>query len=241
MHVKSREEWASEREALLEGLREFAALMKRAPFRNVGGLRGVSAFALWWFVRRSEPEVVFESGVWKGFSTWLIEQAAPKAELFCFDPVVFLRDYLRWSARRGGYRSPRAHYSGMDFSCAAIPDFMAGREKVLAFFDDHQNKWPRLRQCRAYGIREIVFDDNYAGVSTHRSLEDEPRALLETEIAEYEIFPPLWTIEARISPLQTHYEGLGFPVERALKPIYDERQWHSSVTWLRLTQGRLPR
>lgn len=223
MHVKSPREW--DRDALLEDLRAFASVMKRAPFQNEGGLRGVSAFALWWFVRRSDPEVVFESGIWRGFSTWLIEQAAPKADVVCFDPVVFLHGYLRHTMGRT-YLSKRAYYSGQDFSCAPIPDYIAGRGKVLAFFDDHQNKWPRLRQCRAYGIREIVFDDNYAGAGTHRTLEDEPRALLETEIADYEVFPALWSVDG--------HEGLGFPVEPALKPIWKERRWHSYVTYLKL-------
>ena len=232
MHVKTREEWEQERGRLLEGLREFAAVMRRAPFPNRGGLRGVSAFALWWFVRRSNPAVVFESGVWKGFSTWLIEQAAPKAELFCFDPVVFLQQYIWGMGRK--YRSQRAHYSGDDFSCAPIPDLVAGRAPVLAFFDDHQNKWPRLEQCRRFGITEIVFDDNYRGTGTHRTLEEEPRALLEREIAEYEIFPALWPVDFRYGTTHILHEGMGFPVERDLLPLYRDRQWHSAVTYVKL-------
>jgi hypothetical protein len=232
LHVKTRAEWEADRGALLEGLREFAVVMKRAPFRNRGGLRGVSAFALWWFVRRSSPEVVFESGVWKGFSTWLIEQAAPRAEVFCFDPIVFLRRYVWGMGRK--YRSQRAHYSGEDFSCADVVRMIGGREKVLAFFDDHQNKWPRLEQCRRYGITELVFDDNYAGAGTHRTLEEEPRARLESDIAEYEIFPALWPVDFRHYTMHIRHDGMSFPVDRELMAIYRERQWHSSVTYVRL-------
>ncbi len=232
MHVKSRQEWASARGELLEDLRQFASVVKRAPFTNRGGLRGVSAFALWWFVRRSDPEVVFESGVWKGGSTWLIEQAAPRAELFCFDPLISSRR-VSWVMGRK-YRSKRAHYSAQDFSCAPIPALMAGRARVLAFFDDHQNKWPRVEQCRRYGISEMVFDDNYAGTGTHRSLEEEPRALLESEIAQYEIFPALWPVDFRFREARIHDEGMGFPVDRELKAIYRDRNWHSAVTYVRL-------
>ncbi|HVG24895.1 MAG TPA: hypothetical protein VND45_12120 [Thermoanaerobaculia bacterium] len=231
MHVKTRAEWEDEREELLEGLREFASVMKRAPLRNRGGLRGVSAFALWWFVRRADPEVVFESGIWKGFSTWLIEQAAPRAELFCFDPVIFLRRYV-WGMGRT-YRSKRAHYSGQDFSCAPIVEMTAGRTNVLAFFDDHQNKWPRLEQCRRFGITDMVFDDNYRN-PTHRSLEEEPRSLLETEIAEYEVFPALWPVDFEYGGTHILHEGMGFPVDRALTAMYRERKWHSSVTYVKL-------
>lgn len=232
MRVKTREQWQQEREVLLEALREFSAVLKRAPFANSNGLRGVSAFALWWFVRRADPEIVFESGIWKGFSTWLIEQAAPRAELHCFDPVVMLRPYM-WRMGRT-YRSKRAHYSAQDFSCAPVRELIGGRSRVLAFFDDHQNKWPRLQQCRTFGIGEMVFDDNYPDPGTHRTFEDEPRELLETEIDVYEIFPAIWPVDFRIGNLHIREPGLGFPVDRQLKPIYKERQWHSSVTYVRL-------
>jgi hypothetical protein len=232
MHEKTREEWAAERVALLEGVREFAAVLKHAPFQNKGGLRGVSAFALWWFLRRLQPEVVIESGVWKGFSTWLIEQAVPDAEVFCFDPVIPLQSYLSLTMGRK-YRSRRAHYSGHDFSCAAIPELIAGR-KAVTFFDDHQNKWPRLLQSRAYGIRELIFDDNSRQVATHRTFEEEPRETLAREIEQYEVFPALWPVDFRIGGMHILEPGLDFPVTRELKQIYKERQWHSSVTYVRL-------
>ena len=128
-------DWAPERDALLDALRGFAKVMERAPFRNRSGLRGVSAFALFWFLRKVRPDIVFEVGVWRGFSTWLIEQAVPEAELHCLDPVVMLRDYMsRWKVGRI-YRSPAARYSGDDFSCAPIAELIRGHARPLAFFD----------------------------------------------------------------------------------------------------------
>ena len=111
MRVRTSAEWDLERDALLDALREFARVMKHRPFDNEQGLRGVSAFALYWFVRRTAPSVVFESGVWRGFSTWLLEQAAPDAEIHCFDPLFMLQHLI--PRRRIGktYRSPRARYS----------------------------------------------------------------------------------------------------------------------------------
>jgi hypothetical protein len=230
-------DWILRRDALLESLREFARLMRHRPFDNEQGLRGVSAFALYWFVRRLAPSVVFEVGVWRGFSTWLIEQAVPSAEIHAFDPVFMLEHLI--PRRRVGrtYRSPRARYSSQDFSCAPIRELAAGRADALAFFDDHQNKLPRLRQCLAAGVKHVIFDDNLTAPYTHRTLEHERATdptLLEEAIEQYEVFPALWPVDFRIGDLHLKEEGLNFPLDRDLREIYRERDWHSYVTYVRL-------
>jgi len=238
MYVKTVDDWSRERTELLDGLREFAGVMRGAPFRNREGLRGVSAFALYWFVKRVEPTALFEVGVWKGFGTWILEQAAPEAEIYCFDPMFFLQPYLR--ARKVGktYRSKRAHYSTQDFSCADIGDVVVRHARPLAFFDDHQNKLPRLLQCRAAGVKDIVFDDNTSVFHTHRTLEQErqePQSLelLEREVESYEIFPALWPVDFNRGEMVIKEDGMDFPVDQQLKQLYDERKWHSYVTRVR--------
>ena len=235
--MKTSEQWNRERDALLDSLRDFAKVMKHRPFDNEQGLRGVSAFALYWFIRRIAPSVVFEVGVWRGFSTWLIEQAAPSAEIHSFDPLFMLQHFI--PKRRIGktYRSPRARYSSDDFSCAPIRDLVAGRPDALAFFDDHQNKVPRLLQCKAAGIKHIVFDDNLAEPYTHRTLEHERATdvtILESEIETYETFPALWPVDLRFGNLHLQEAGMDFPVDRELRDIYRDRNWHSYVTYVRL-------
>ena len=239
MRVRTSAEWDLERDALLDALRDFARVMKRRPFDNEQGLRGVSAFALYWFVRRTAPSVVFESGVWRGFSTWLIEQAAPAAEIHCFDPLFLIEHLIPRRKMGKTYRSPRVRYSSQDFSCAPIRELVAGRAGALAFFDDHQNKVPRLLQCKAAGIRHVVFDDNLAAPYTHRTLEHERAAdatLLEREIETYETFPALWPVDVRFGDLHLKEAGMGFPVERELRDIYRDRNWHSYVTYVRLRE-----
>ena len=243
MRVRTSAEWDLERDALLDALRDFARIMKRRPFDNEQGLRGVSAFALYWFVRRTTPSVVFESGVWRGFSTWLIEQAAPAAEIHCFDPLFLIEHLIPRRKMGKTYRSPRARYSTQDFSCAPIRELVAGRAGALAFFDDHQNKVPRLLQCKAAGIRHVVFDDNMAAPYTHRTLEHERAAdatLLEREIETYETFPALWPVDVRFGDLHLKEAGMAFPVERELRDIYRDRNWHSYVTYVRLRESAEP-
>jgi hypothetical protein len=239
MYVKTTEDWQSQRPALLEALREFAALMKRRPFQNEEGLRGVSAFALYWFIKQIKPTVVFEVGVWKGFSTWIIEQAAPQAEVYCFDPIFFFEHLINPAKLGQTYRSTRAHYSHQDFSCAEVREITARHSRPLAFFDDHQNKLPRLLQCKDAGIKDIVFDDNTQDCYTHRTLEHDrkdPQFLetFEREVETYEIFPALWPVDKRLGLMHIKEDGIGFPVEKKLKEIYQEREWHSYVTHVRL-------
>lgn len=239
--MKSRSEWLLEREALLDALREFAQVMKRRPFQNHEGLRGVSAFALYWFVRRIAPQVVFEVGVWKGFSTWLIQQAAPQAEVHCFDPLFFLDAYVNRKKIGDTYRSPRARYWTQDFSCAPIRELAGGRADALAFFDDHQNKLPRLLQCREAGVGHIVFDDNTTVEYTHRTLEQDRlagNAVLEREIETYETFPALWPVDFRYGVMHIEEAGLGFPLAKEFRDIYEERDWHSYLTYVRLKSGQ---
>jgi hypothetical protein len=239
MYVKTNEDWQAERPALLAALREFAALMKRRPFQNEEGLRGVSAFGLYWFIKQINPDAVFEVGVWKGFSTWLIEQAAPQAEVFCFDPIFFAEHLINPARLGQTYRSPRARYSYQDFSCAEVQKITSRVSRPLAFFDDHQNRMPRLLQCKDAGIKDILFDDNTADCYTHRTLEHyrrDPRFLeiLEREVQSYEIFPALWPVDKMHGDMHIKEDGLGFPVERAFSYIHDEREWHSYLTHVRL-------
>lgn len=239
MRIKTSAEWNDERGALLDALRDFAGVMKHRPFDNEQGLRGVSAFALYWFVRRLAPSVVFEVGVWRGFSTWLIEQAAPAAEIHCFDPLFMLQHLIPRRKIGKTYRSPHAKYSTQDFSCAPIRELAAGRADSLAFFDDHQNKLPRLLQCKAAGIRNVIFDDNMAGPYTHRTLEHDradDATPLEREIEIYETFPALWPVDFHYGDLHLKEAGMGFPTDRELRDIYRERDWHSYVTYLRLKE-----
>lgn len=236
MRVKTSAEWLQQRDELIESLQRFAKVMETRPFANRQGLRGVSAFALYWFVSRIAPSVVFEVGVWRGFSTWLIEQAAPNAEVHCFDPLFVLQPYVsRWKLGRT-YRSPRARYSSDDFSCAPIREIAAGRDDALAFFDDHQNKLPRLRQCRDAGIKHVVFDDNLPTPYTHRTLEHERAAgvPLEDDVEVYETFPALWPVHFDLDGVRIEEAGLDFPTDREFRRIYRDRHWHSYVTYVRL-------
>ena len=131
MIVKTKADWEKQRPLLLKRLQEFASVMKQRPFQNQQGVRGVSAFALYWFIKQVNPTIVFEVGVWKGFSTWVIQQAAPDAEVFCFDPIFLIEHLLDPQKVGPTYRSAPAFYSHQDFSCANIQELAAIVEMKL--------------------------------------------------------------------------------------------------------------
>ena len=230
MNIKSKSEWQDDSDEIQSALIEFSELLKKKPFQNREGLRGVSAFALYWYVKKIQPKVVFEVGTWKGFSTWIIEQAAPKAKIFCLDPIFFLESYMDSSKVGEVYRSKHATYMGSDFSCIN-PAKLAGKDlpNSLVFFDDHQDKFPRLIQAKNAGIKNIIFDDNTPHKYTHITLEHElmkkdQKNILNSLIKDYETFPALWNIDWRYGKMRIKEKGLtDFPVSPLTDEVFNER------------------
>jgi hypothetical protein len=130
----------------------FLPIFDRRPIReNQGGMRSVGLFNVWFLLNRLRPRSVLESGIWKGQSTWLIEETLPEAEIVSIDINLPIREYV----------SRRARYSDSDFMRIDMEAFGWNSEGSLAFFDDHQDVVPRLRKCQSLGIKHIILDDNY--------------------------------------------------------------------------------
>jgi hypothetical protein len=128
---------------------EFASIYTDRPIKdNQGGMRAPHMFAVWFMARKLSPDLIVESGIWKGQSTWLLEKACPDAKLISIDLNLDKREYI----------SDSADYSDKDFS---EHDWSQVTEQSLAFFDDHQNAYKRLQQCRWFGFKHIIFEDNY--------------------------------------------------------------------------------
>jgi hypothetical protein len=105
-------------------------------------------FALWFMVSRLKPDLIVESGVWRGQSTWVLEQACPSSEVVSIDIDLTRREYV----------SGKAVYSDVDFS---LQDWSKATGRSLAFFDDHQDAYLRLQQCKWFGFKSVIFEDNY--------------------------------------------------------------------------------
>ena len=136
---------------IIEELHRFLEVYKSRPVKdNEGGMKAPHMFATWFMVRKLKPKYIIESGVWKGQGTWLLEQAAPDAQIFSIDPKLHYRKYI----------GDKVTYYDDDFSTIDWSE-IGDKENALLFFDDHQNALTRLKQSRAFGFKKIIFEDNY--------------------------------------------------------------------------------
>jgi hypothetical protein len=133
---------------MIDHLNEFEAIYAHRPIKdNQGGMKAPHMFAVWFMAKCLSPDLIVESGIWKGQSTWLLEQAC-QAKLVSIDINLGNRQYI----------SDRAIYSDKDF---VEQDWSEATDRSLVFFDDHQNAYQRLQQCKWFGFKQIIFEDNY--------------------------------------------------------------------------------
>jgi hypothetical protein len=207
---------------------EFLELYDKKPIsNNAGGMKSHHCFWLWYFLKKVQPEVVIESGIWKGQSTWLIEQTCPNAHIISIDPRLEWREYI----------SSRAEYTTVDFNNHNWKELL-GNKKTLAFIDDHQDNFKRLEHAFKHGINYMVFEDNYptnhgdvlslkkilsnnyhildqAGIRSRQEIPVwyKPRVL---EICEYNECPPVY-----LDSLKTRWNNT-FVEHNCKPPVFDE-------------------
>jgi hypothetical protein len=140
------------RQDIRNALPEFVNLLAQKPIAdNEGGMKAPHLFATWFLIKRLQPKVVIESGVWKGLGTWLIEQASPESQIICIDPV------WDWIA----YKSDKAHYLKEDFAQINWHTWNLPKDQTVLFFDDHQNAFQRILTAQKFGFQHLIFEDNY--------------------------------------------------------------------------------
>lgn len=139
------------REELISNLEEFSNLYQHRPIKvNEGGMLTPQLFCAWFVAKKLQPNLIIESGVWYGQGTWVFEQAAPNAEIYCLDPTPYYEK---------GYKSSKAKYISSDFS--QIDWSPIDKSNSLCFFDDHQDAIGRIIKCKQHGFSRIMFEDNY--------------------------------------------------------------------------------
>jgi len=130
-------------------VRQFFDAIHGCPVRQKHGGNGFNgALELFVVARMLDPDVIIESGVFRGLTTWVLRQACPEARLFCFDAVFANLQH----------RDPAATYSEADWSLYDFGDLDLSRALVL--FDDHIDQARRLAEADRRGLRHLVFDDN---------------------------------------------------------------------------------
>jgi hypothetical protein len=140
-----------------EGLvRDFLGRIRSSPVRQKHGGNGFNgALQIYAIARALDPPVIVESGVFRGFTTWVLREACPEAKIYSFDPVL---KHLRYRDPGTTYRSD--DWSSFDFSGVDLSG-------ALALFDDHISQERRLYEAAACGVRHILFDDDAPAHAIH--------------------------------------------------------------------------
>lgn len=201
---------------LKEDFVEFVDLFNQKPIQdNYWGMKSVGCFWVWYLIKKLKPSLIFESGVWKGQSTWLLEKAAPKAQLISIDPHLQNREYISSSAYYTFIDFNYIHFEPREESVLKLTLPEKYKRKMLSFFDDHINAYDRVLQAHQKGVKYLIFDDNYPHElnSSHLTLQEcfnLPRyqskaEVLKRYIKHYYILPQIIGTWAKTSKGETHH------------------------------------
>ena len=145
--IKNPPNWSNDE--IVKELISFKEFYKNRPIKNnINGMMFPHMFATYFILKKIKPKFVIESGVYKGQSTWLIENTLPESEILSIDIDLNQREYI----------SKKANYSDLDFK---LHDFSKLPKETLVFFDDHVNHLERIQQSKFFNIKNIIFEDNY--------------------------------------------------------------------------------
>ena len=137
-------------ESIVQLVDEFRTVFFQSPITmNVYGANFPSGVNLFLMARCLDPELVVESGVYKGQSSYFLASACPRAKVHAFDPNL----------QELSYRTPGVTYHEEDWMQSAVRCDRVGTG--LCFFDDHQSQALRVIQAHERGFRHMIVDDSW--------------------------------------------------------------------------------
>lgn len=130
--------------------RDFYEAWLDSPFRGQqGGSRFNNLLWLYYIARSAKPDVIVDSGTFKGASAWALALGCPTSVIFSFD--IDLSKVL--------YKHPEVNYIESDW-VKGLPMLAAGKA-ILAYFDDHVDQVRRLSEAFERNCTLAIFDDDY--------------------------------------------------------------------------------
>ena len=135
---------------------KYCEVFKNSPIKELGSGFGFNeGLILYCIIKVINPNLVIESGIMKGFTTYLIDAAVSKnCKLKCYDI----------SFENIKYKSKKADYFKHDIN-QNPPDLK--NKKVLAFWDDHTSQLDRLEFSIKNKIKFNLFDDDLSFLNFH--------------------------------------------------------------------------
>jgi len=115
---------------------------------NSGGSGFHNSFWLYLFTKTLKPNLIVESGVWKGHTTWLLQKANANSRIIGFDTNL----------KHLEFKSDVVMFIENDWDNYQFAKF--DPDKSLVFFDCHVNHAKRILEAHKKGFKHLIFDDN---------------------------------------------------------------------------------
>ena len=141
---------------LLKNIDRYDEIFRTVKIRDLNGGMGYNNGLIFYIlISHFQPKKVLESGVWRGFSTFLLDDATlSDSKLFCFD--INLGNRKVFSKKASYFESDLMLVDEVDFSSI---DF--------AFFDDHVSIYDRLQFSLENKIEVVIVDDDVSVTQVH--------------------------------------------------------------------------
>jgi len=123
---------------------------------NYGGMGFNNSLFIFIFLCHLDIDLIIESGVWKGYSTYLFDKYPKKIKKVLFD-ISF--DELKYISKSAEY----CEFDITKYEFKKIKKF----KKVLAFYDDHVSQYDRLKLSFEKNFSYLIFDDDLEFSAIH--------------------------------------------------------------------------
>tara|TARA_B100000035_G_C20974122_1_gene542379 strand:- start:160 stop:1092 length:933 start_codon:yes stop_codon:yes gene_type:complete len=137
----------------IKNIHQYFELIKSSPVKIDGGGLGIlNGLKLFIATKEINPDYIIESGVWRGFSSFIFNAAShDNTKIFSFDINLNKLVYKE---------SEKITFYEEDWF-RKISRMNISKDRTLLFFDDHFPHSKRLIEAKKLGFKNIIFDDNY--------------------------------------------------------------------------------
>lgn len=232
------------RQDMVNCLKEFSELYETRPiFDNNGGMMSSHLFPMFFLLKKLNPKVIIESGVYKGQGTWFFNKILPNAKIFSVDINPQVRQLTIDNVEYFDKDAFEYDWKNIIYNYDKNIDI---EKDCLLFFDDHQNAMSRLAHFQPLGFKNFVFEDNYPFdicpdcYSLKKAFyESNDNKWLKNNLETYYEFPPIfsyektrWGEDAELYP--THLPLLVIVEEPYQQIFFDERLTYTWICYAKL-------
>ena len=124
---------------------------------NSGGIGYNNSLFLYIFLKNVKIDLIIESGIWQGYTSYVIDQAKKEIKNIKFD-INFSKLI---------YKSKKAKYNEFDINEYDFKNDTKYLKKSAAFFDDHVSQLQRFSLSDNLNIPIMIFDDDLKFEAIH--------------------------------------------------------------------------